>query len=376
MESNQTYDRYHRQIILNGFGEAAQQKLQDAKVLVIGAGGLGCPALQYLAAAGVGHIGIADDDIVSLSNLHRQPLYSTHDIGKLKVEVAREKLLALNPNISITIYPVRWAPQHCVDHFPDYDIIIDGSDNFATRYLVNDACVLLGRPLVFGAVGQYEGQLGLLNVQMDNGLYSCNFRDLFPEQPAEGSVANCGEAGVLGVLPGVIGTMLATEALKYITGIGILPLNKLFIYQALRQEMHSLTYQPNATTTALIPETIAKFLLMDYQRDCSISGENFTISIDAFYELLDNKEVAVIDVRNYDEIPVIDGFADRRIPLDLLADHLDELDAEALVFVCQTGVRSVEAASLANKANPDIAVYSLEGGMVAYCAQRNSNTHE
>jgi len=343
---------------------------------VIGAGGLGCPVLQYLAAAGVGHIGIADDDMVSLSNLHRQPLYSTYDIGKLKVEVAREKLLALNPDVSITIYPEHWMQQQCVEYFPHYDIIIDGSDNFATRYLINDACVLFGKPLVFGAVGQYEGQFGILNVPIENGRYSCNYRDVFPEQPPEGSVANCAEAGVLGVLPAVIGSMMATEAMKYITGIGILPLNKIFIYQALRQEIFALTIQHNAKAVALIPETIANFLDMDYQWTCPETGETFTISIDAFYELLDSKEVAVIDVRNYDETPVIDGFADRRIPLELLADHLDELDAEALVFVCQTGVRSVEAASLASKMNPSISAYSLEGGMVAYCAQRNANTHE
>jgi len=213
MDATLPYDRYQRQMILPGFGEHAQQKLHQAKVLVIGAGGLGCPLLQYLAAAGVGQIGIADDDTVSMSNLHRQPLYSTADIGQLKVEVARQKLLALNPDISISIYPVRWEQQQCVEYFPQYDLIVDGSDNFATRYLVNDGCVLLGKPLVFGAVSQFEGQVGLLNAPFGNGQFSCNSRDLFAEQPAEGSVANCAEAGVLGTLPSIIGSMMATEVM-------------------------------------------------------------------------------------------------------------------------------------------------------------------
>jgi sulfur-carrier protein adenylyltransferase/sulfurtransferase len=236
--------------------------------------------------------------------------------------------------------------------------------------------VLLGKSLVFGAVSQYEGQVGLLNAPFGNGQFSCNYRDLFAAQPAEESVANCAEAGVLGTLPSIIGSMMATEVMKYIAGIGILPLNTITIYQGLRHEMFTLTMQPNADAASMIPETIEKFLAMDYQWSCPETGETFTISIPAFYDLLDSKEVAVIDVRNYDETPVIDGFADRRIPLELLADHLEELDAEAFVFVCQTGVRSVEAATLASKINPSIAAYSLEGGMVAYCAQRNANTHE
>ncbi len=188
MGGNQSYDRYQRQIILHGFGEAGQQKLADASVLVIGAGGLGCPVLQYLVAAGVGLIGIADDDTVSLSNLHRQPLYSTNDVGKLKVEVARQKLLALNPEISITSFTQRWQQQQCAVHFPDYDVIVDGSDNFTTRYLINDACVLLQKPLITGAVGQFQGQLTVLNIP-GNDVFSCNYRDIFPEQPAAGTVA-------------------------------------------------------------------------------------------------------------------------------------------------------------------------------------------
>ncbi|HSC53065.1 MAG TPA: HesA/MoeB/ThiF family protein [Phnomibacter sp.] len=371
-----TYDRYHRQIILKGFGEAAQQKLLHSKVLVIGAGGLGCPVLQYLAAAGVGHIGIADDDTVSLSNLQRQPLYSMQHIGQLKVEVARQKLLELNPDISIEIFPFRWQPQHCVEYFPAYDLVVDGSDNFATRYMINDACVLLGKPLVFGAVGQFDGQLGLLNALQTDGSFSCNYRDLFAEQPAENAVANCAQAGVLGVLPAVIGSMMATEVIKWITGIGILPMNKVIVYQALSQEIFSISLQKNTTAAALIPASIENFLAMEYAWACEEPGAKFAISIPAFYELLDSMEVAVIDVRNYDETPVIDGFADRRIPLSLLENHLAELDAEALVFVCQTGVRSLAAASLASKMNPGKSVYSLQGGMEAYCAQRNLNHHE
>ena len=203
--------RYARQIALNEVGESGQQKLLNAKVLVIGAGGLGCPALQYLAAAGVGTIGIVDGDTVDESNLQRQILYTTSDLGSLKVEVAKERLNALNPAVSITIYPENLHAENAMEIIQDYDLVMDGTDNLAARYLVNDACVKLNKPFVYGAIHKFEGQVSVFNF---NG--GPTYRCLFPENPQQNQIPNCEELGVLGVLPGVIGTLQATEINKLI----------------------------------------------------------------------------------------------------------------------------------------------------------------
>ncbi|HSF45683.1 MAG TPA: HesA/MoeB/ThiF family protein, partial [Chitinophagaceae bacterium] len=236
MNNRPSYNRYQRQIILKGFGVAAQDKLAAAKVLVIGAGGLGCPALQYLVAAGLGHIGIVDHDIVSESNLHRQVLFNMEDVGRAKVEVASEKLSALNPDIKLETWKVNFAHQQCVDLLSQFDIVLDGTDNFATRYLVNDACVLWKKPLVFGAVSQFEGQVAVFNVLRQDGSRSSNYRDLFPVPPKAGEILNCAEAGVLGVLPGIIGTMQAAEVIKLVTELGEPLIDKLLTYNALTQD--------------------------------------------------------------------------------------------------------------------------------------------
>ncbi|MBD0294073.1 MAG: HesA/MoeB/ThiF family protein, partial [Flavisolibacter sp.] len=218
MVSNEHNERYQRQVILQEFGEAGQQKLLQAKVLVIGAGGLGCPVLQYLAAAGVGVVGIADDDIVSLTNLHRQVLYSMSDIGKSKVERAAAILRQLNPDIEIIPYHLRLTNKNALDIITAYDIVVDATDNFPTRYLLNDACVLLSKPLIYGAVSKFEGQVAVFNGVGSSGEKSVNYRDLFPVPPQEDEVPNCAEAGVLGVLPGIIGSLQAGEVIKLITG--------------------------------------------------------------------------------------------------------------------------------------------------------------
>src|SRR6266496_5267611 len=204
---NVQYERYQRQILLKEFGEAGQQKLQQAKVLVIGAGGLGCPALQYLAAAGVGTIGIVDNDVVTLTNLHRQILYSTDDIGYPKTERATFKLHQLNSDITITPYNFRLTNKNALNIISDYETIIDGTDNFSTRYMINDACVLMNKPLVYGAISQFEGQVAIFNFRRNENDETVNYRDLFPNPPKEDEILNCEEAGVLGVLPGIVGTM-------------------------------------------------------------------------------------------------------------------------------------------------------------------------
>jgi adenylyltransferase/sulfurtransferase len=256
--------RYQRQITLEAFGMSAQEKLKNAKVLVIGAGGLGCPALQYLVAAGVGYIGIADNDTVQLSNLNRQILFGQNDLGKKKALVAKEKLLQLNDTVQIEIFDTRWKQEQCIQHFPDYDIIIDASDNFATRYLINDACVLMHKPLVFGAVSKMEGQVAVFN----NRKEACNYRDVFPIPPSNKEVLNCAEGGVLGVLPGMIGVMQATEAIKIITGIGQPLTNQLLSYNALSQQFYTIQIVKHPQAVLHMPANLDTFLITHYEDLC------------------------------------------------------------------------------------------------------------
>lgn len=256
--------RYQRQITLEEFGSQAQEKLTKAKVLVIGAGGLGCPALQYLVAAGVGHIGIADFDTVHLSNLHRQILFGQNDIGTKKALVAKERLTQLNDLVKIETYDLEWKQEHCIQYFPLYDIIVDATDNFASRYLINDACVLMGKPLVFGAVSKFEGQLAVFNSSKD----ACNYRDLFPLPPSNNEVANCATAGVIGVLPGVVGAMQATEVIKLITGIGKVLENQLLNYDALKQSTFIIQLTKNPAAIEQMPKTIDAFSKTNYDVLC------------------------------------------------------------------------------------------------------------
>ena len=258
--------RYQRQIILEGFGIEAQKKLTNASVLVIGAGGLGCPIIQYLAASGVGHIGIADHDIISLSNLNRQILFGVDDIGKSKVDVSAKKIKIFNPEIKVSIFNKIWNQFLSLKHFPEFDIIIDATDNFASRYLINDGCVLMGKPLVFGAVSKFEGQVSVFNVAKNNLI--TNYRDLFPLPPKENEVMNCAEGGILGVLPGWIGVMQATETIKLITGIGNNLSNQLLTYDALQQRISKIDLIKNPDSEKLIPKDMESYIRMNYESLC------------------------------------------------------------------------------------------------------------
>lgn len=231
-------ERYSRQLILPSFGKAAQDKLASSHVLIIGMGGLGCPAAQYLVGAGVGKITIADDDVVKLSNLHRQILYAEEDIGKKKVDVAKEKLSRQNKDVIIQSICARWNTELCLTIIPVVDIVIDCSDNFETRYLLDDACRLLQKPLIYGAVSTFEGQLSLFKPG-----YSY-YRNIFPEPPKIGLIRNCSEEGVMGMLPGVIGAMQAMEAIKFLSGLGEVLTNKLISYNALQQQILRLDVIP------------------------------------------------------------------------------------------------------------------------------------
>lgn len=370
MDKQILYERYHRQLILKDFGETAQQKLLQGKVLVIGAGGLGCPALQYLTAAGVGTIGIADDDIVSLSNLHRQVLYGVDDIGKGKAEAAVIKLKQLNPEVNFLIHSSRITNDNAAEIIQHYDIIIDGSDNFTTRYLVNDACVLLDKTLVYGAVSQYEGQVAVFNHQLNAGSVTVNYRDLFPVPPGENEILNCAEAGVLGVLPGIIGSMMANETIKLITGIGKPLVNSLLTFDSRNNQFFEVELLPKQETRSLIPADIETFKNTSYEQLCA-ADSSFEIDTDIFSELLASENIIVVDVRERDELPVVNGFEHRRIPLSQLIQFAGEFKAGTIVLFCQSGKRSLQGAKqLSGVLDKSQKIFSLKNGIVKWKQQK------
>jgi sulfur-carrier protein adenylyltransferase/sulfurtransferase len=368
MENSNSYERYQRQIILSEFGEEGQQKLAEAKVLVIGAGGLGCPVLQYLVAAGTGTIGIVDDDVVALNNLHRQVLYSVNDIGLSKAETAAYILSKLNPEIRIIPYNERLTTENAPDLIDEYDIIIDGTDNFSTRYMINDACVLLDKPLVHGAISQFEGQVAVFNYSPNQDQEKINYRDIFPNPPKEDEVLNCAEAGVLGVLPGIIGTMMANETIKMITGMGEVLAGQLFTYNALNNQVYILNLSAGEETRSLIPKNEDEFKKMDYVWLCSSSHPELEIDVEAFKTILANeKSTDIIDVREPGEMPAATEFANIKIPLGQLSDKTNLIHSDTIVLFCQTGQRSLQAARILSGIFGNAKkIYSLKGGIVQW----------
>lgn len=355
MLTNKEKLRYNRQIMLPELGEEGQYKLKMAKVLVVGAGGLGCPALQYLSAAGVGTIGIIDDDTVDCSNLHRQIMYNEGDIGKQKVFCIKEKLALTNPHVETKIYPERLTIENALDIIESYDIILDGSDNFTTRYLINDACVILNKPFVYGAIFQFEGQVSVFN--FNNGP---TYRCLFPEPPAEGTMPSCGEAGVIGVLPGIIGSFQAAEVIKLITGIGNPLAGQLFI----------LDLQTNAVDTirfSLIPKNLLiRELNKDYN-DFTCSNSEFISEIDTTelkkWLMEDQNALQLIDVREKHEYEH-ENIGGKNFPLSTLEERLSEiLPTKKTVVYCQSGKRSKVALEQIKKIHQQIEIYSLRNGL-------------
>jgi adenylyltransferase/sulfurtransferase len=344
MNNKPSYERYNRQIQLKEFGETGQRKLSQAKVVVIGAGGLGCPALQYLTAAGVGTIGIVDDDIIALTNLHRQPLYATEDIGYHKAEIAADRLRRLNPEISIVVYNERLTVANALKIIGAFDIVIDGSDNFATRYLVNDACVLSNKPFVYGAVSQFEGQVSVFNFKSSEGVVSVNYRDIFPIPPKENEVMNCAEGGVLGILPGIIGTMQANEVIKLITGIGKPLINSLLTYNALDNQSMEIALIANAAGQALIPASIEAFESMNYELLCGAETSPLEIDANEFDQYINEGTAMIIDVREVGELPGVTEFSHEHVPLAQLKQRSLKPDHDTVILFCQSGQRSLEAA--------------------------------
>lgn len=349
MLDSQELNRYKRQIILPELGIAGQQKLKNARVLMVGAGGLGCPVLQYLVAAGVGFIGIVDDDTVDETNLHRQILYSAEDIGKSKAQVAVEKLSVINPHVKFSAYPVRLSMQNADQLFRTYDLVIDGSDNFPTRYLVNDTCAALNLPLVFGSLFKFEGQVSVFNY-----CGGPDYRSIFPEPPGIDEVPNCAEIGVIGVLPGIIGTYMANEAIKVICEMGEVLSGRLLCINAL-DGTSNIFKIANSSGSEQKKHSI---------QAGTINKTGDEITAEELIHLQNNKaeEVYLVDVReNYEfEDHNLGGV---NIPLYELQDRINELPEDmTIVFYCQTGQRSKMAVQLLKEIFK-AKVYSLKGGM-------------
>lgn len=372
MNDPKDFTRYDRQIILPGFGKEGQQKLSGASVLVAGAGGLGCPALQYLAASGVGRIGIADDDVVSLNNLHRQILFTMADIGTPKAEAAALKLRQLNPDIEIQYYQIKLDAANVLDIISAYDIVLDGTDNFSSRYMINDACALLKKPLIFGAIAQYEGQVSVFNVPDSKNRLS-NYRDLFPDPPGDHEIPNCAEAGVIGVLPGIIGTMQAAEAIKLITGIGSVLAGRLLTFNVLNNQFYEIAFTPSKASQALLPADKEAFLNMHYKEVCGINDPSIVeINASQFNTLRLQPSTLVIDVREENEVPRLKGFEYTVIPMSSFYKEIGAIKADNVILLCQHGIRSIYAAELLHEENHEIKkLYSLKGGISRWISELN-----
>ena len=354
--SKEEIERYSRHLIMPQVGMAGQKKLKASSVLLIGAGGLGSPLAMYLAAAGIGRIGMVDYDVVDYSNLQRQIIHGTKDVGRPKLDSAKERVLDINPYVQVDTYEVPLTSENALEIFEPYDIIIDGTDNFPTRYLTNDACVLLGKPNVYGSIFRFEGQASVFYAK-EGPCYRC----LFPEPPPPGLVPSCAEGGVLGILPGTIGAIQATEAIKLLLGIGEPLIGRLLLYDALNMSFDEvrLRKNPNCPVCGENP-TLTE--LIDYEQFCGMPAHD-----NSLYAGLEDEDAAdvpaitpsqlqtrlesgerltIIDVREPHEWEIVnlEHIGARLIPQDEVLDHMNELDtAQEIVVHCRSGVRSANA---------------------------------
>ena len=353
--------RYNRHIIIPDFGIEAQKKLKAAKVLVIGSGGLGSPLLLYLAAAGIGTLGIVDLDVVDDSNLQRQVLFGVQDIGIPKVEAAKIRLKQLNPHIKIKTYNTQFTSKNALEIIRDYDVVADGTDNFPTRYLVNDASVLAGIPNVYASIFQFEGQVSVFNYTDKNGTKGPNYRDLYPTPPEPGLIPNCAEGGVLGVLPGIIGSLQANEVIKVITGVGEPLSGRFFVFDALTFETRTLKITKRANSTEIKE-------LIDYEQFCGISAIEKPVKEISTLELenwiSNGEDFQIIDVRETSEYEQINIGA-HLIPLGEVIARNHEIEREKKVVIhCRSGARSAKAIRQLEEIGFDN-LYNLKGGILA-----------
>jgi molybdopterin/thiamine biosynthesis adenylyltransferase/rhodanese-related sulfurtransferase len=371
--SKEELARYNRHIIIPEFGLESQKKLKQSKVLVIGSGGLGSPVLLYLAAAGVGTIGIVDFDVVDDSNLQRQVLFGIQEIGKPKVEAAKRRLESLNPYVKLNIYNTHLNSQNAMDIIRDYDVIADGTDNFPTRYLVNDASVLLKKPNVYASIFQFEGQVSVFNYIDRSGKLGPNYRDLYPTPPPPGLVPSCAEGGVLGVLPGIIGSLQALEVIKIITGMGETLSGRFVIFDALNFETRTFNISrrednpingKNPTITQLI----------DYEQFCGMKAvEEKPVKAISVLELynwqVEGNKFQLIDVREPHEYEIVNIGAEL-IPLGKVVEEEEKIRRDIPVVIhCKVGGRSAKAIRMLEEKFGFDNLYNLEGGILAYIDQ-------
>lgn len=373
--SQKEIKRYSRHILLSEIGLEGQKKLKQAKVLVIGAGGLGCPVLQYLTAAGIGKIGIVDFDVVDETNLQRQILFSEEDIKKPKVEVAKKKLSKQNSNLQFTIYNLRLKNENGMEIFKDYDVIVDCSDNFATRYLVNDACVTLDKPFVYGSILKFEGQVSVFNFGKNSPSYRC----LFPNPPSENESPNCSEVGVMGVLSGIIGCLQANEVIKMICGIGEVLSGKLFLFDVLNLQTKIISFSRNENEIQKIKNLNGELERFDYEKFCTSppfplsqkrgdetksGGEVKEISNEELQQKISMKEnIQLIDVREpwEHEEKNIGG---ELIPLNEIFKQAEKISKDQPVIIyCKSGVRSTIAIQRLQEKFGFKNLYNLKGGI-------------
>jgi len=361
--------RYDRHIKLKEIGLVGQQKLKDASVLVVGAGGLGAPLLSYLAAAGIGHLGIIDNDVVDISNLQRQVLFSTEDVGKSKVDAAKARIQKINPYVKITAIHDRLNSSNALEIVRDYDVVADGSDNFATRYLVNDACAILNKINVYGSIFQFEGQVSVFNFPSEN---APNYRDLFPTPPPSGMIPNCIETGVLGVLPGIIGSIQANEVIKVLLGIGTPLVGRMFIFDALRLESNIITFKRNKNRTVINS-------LIDYDEFCNIEVQKQNVAnlkevtVQELKNLIDsNEDFQLIDVREIKEFEEV-NINGTLLPMGTVLDKKDQISSDKMVIIhCRSGVRSANVIRQLEQKHGFTNLYNLKGGILAWVNEINS----
>ena len=374
------YERYSRHLILPEIGLEGQKRLKAASVLCIGTGGLGSPLLLYLAAAGIGRIGIVDFDIVDTSNLQRQVIHGTSWVGKPKIESAKNRIHEINPHCQVDLYETRLSADNALDIIKPYDIVVDGTDNFPTRYLVNDACVLLDKPNVYGSIFRFEGQATVFNYEGGP-----NYRDLYPEPPPPGMVPSCAEGGVLGILPGMIGIIQATETVKIITGKGNTLSGRLLLYDALEMKFRELKLRPNP-----IRPVIEK--LIDYEQFCGIPQaqaeeakqqmEISEMTVKELKELLDSgaKDFVLLDVRNPHEYEIAKIPGSVLIPLpdietgDGVAKVKEILNGHRLIAHCKLGGRSAKALGILKEAG--IEGTNVKGGINAWSKEIDPSVPE
>jgi sulfur-carrier protein adenylyltransferase/sulfurtransferase len=359
--------RYSRHLIIPDVAMTGQKRLKNAKVLCVGAGGLGSPALMYLAAAGVGTLGIVEFDVVDESNLQRQIIHGQSDIGRSKAESARESVLEINPLVNVVLHDLRLDNDNVLEIFGQYDLIVDGTDNFATRYLVNDAAVLLDKPYVWGSIYRFDGQASVFWNR-----YGPNYRDLYPDPPPPGMVPSCAEGGVLGVLCASIGSVMATEAIKLITGVGETLVGRLMIYDALEMTYNTVKIRKDPATKPITE-------LIDYEAFCGVVSEEAqaaaagsTITAAELKDLIDSdKPIALIDVREPAEWEIVRIPGATLVPKDqiLRGEALSELPQDRqIVMYCKTGVRSAETLAAVKGAGFADAVH-VQGGVAAWVNQ-------